>query len=188
VPMGQVPLRDASVIARASGSDAPQASALALVVSDSLPGSVETYGLRTGGEIISDFTARARFTAIQLSVFSGLAVVLAMAGVYSVLSLYSSERVREIGIRMALGSTPAAVTRLVLWQGVRPVAIGISCGWAGAAVVARLLGGPLSTSASGWAAAFAGSGGCLIAVALVAGCIPAWRAARTDPLEALRHN
>jgi putative ABC transport system permease protein len=127
-----------------------------------------------------------RLGAALLLVFGVMALVLAAAGLYGVIAYSVSRRTREIGLRMALGARRAGVLGLVMRQGLGLAAVGIGVGLAGAAAA----GGVLSSLLYGIGAidppAFAVAAGLLVAVAALATWVPARRAARVDPIVALR--
>jgi predicted permease len=134
-----------------------------------------------------DNVATPRFRTLLFGIFAGLALCLAMAGIYGVMSCAVGQRTGEIGVRMALGAGSNSVMRLILGQGLRLAGIGLAIGVIAALAGARLLtsmlfeikpGDPVVYMA---VAAFAGL------VATVASYIPAWRASRIDPLTAIRH-
>ncbi|HTS30224.1 MAG TPA: ABC transporter permease [Bryobacteraceae bacterium] len=137
-------------------------------------------------DLISDSLAGRRFILTLLAVTGLLALAMAAAGVYGVLSYTTSRRVQEIGIRMAVGAAPRDVFALIFRQGFGTVAVGLAVGFAGAAIAGRVLRNVLAGlesghPASGWIAAG------LVTIAAGAGCwIPARRATRTDPISALR--
>jgi ABC-type antimicrobial peptide transport system permease subunit len=125
-------------------------------------------------------------------ILGGLALVLTLSGLFSVLSYLVEQRTREIGVRMALGATPRDVTRLVLSQSIGPVGVGLVIGAGAAGGLATLL---LTTPAAATIGqivhvldpiAYAGSLLIIIAACLVAAAVPATRAARLDPTRALR--
>jgi ABC-type antimicrobial peptide transport system permease subunit len=120
--------------------------------------------------------------------FGVLALVLATIGLYSVMAYAVSQRTREIGIRMALGAGVRSVVRLVVAQGMRMVALGLALGMVGALALTRLLASMLLGVGATDAATYAGVALLLVGVALLACYIPARRAARVDPLVALRHD
>ena len=122
------------------------------------------------------------------SVLGGFALLLASIGIYSVVSHAVSRRVREIGIRMSLGAERRDVMSLVLRGAMRPVMIGIALGIAACAAVSRVLSGVLYGVSPLDPAAFVGVSLFLVAVALVASFLPARRATRIDPMQALRHD
>ena len=130
--------------------------------------------------------AQDRFRAWLLGAFSGLAVVLAGVGLFAVLSYTTARRVREIGIRMALGARAAEVRRAVVADGIRPVAGGIAFGVVGASLLFRLVDNLLFEVATTDPATLAVTIALMLAVAALACAAPAWRAARIDPAAALR--
>jgi predicted permease len=136
---------------------------------------------------VSDNVATPRFRTVLLGVFAALAVILAMAGVYGVMSYVAGQRSSEIGLRMALGATPSDVLRLILRQGLALTAAGIVLGLLCAAGVTRLLQSMLfevkATDSPTYFAVIAA----LTGVVLAASYIPARRAMRVDPMVALRY-
>jgi predicted permease len=137
-------------------------------------------------EVISRSLGAPRFYFSLLGTFAGIAILLAAAGLYGILSYAVARRTHEIGIRSALGSSRAAIIRLIAGLGLRLVVAGVALGLAGAAVVTRLmvfmLYGVSPLDASTWAQATL----LLVAVAMAAAVIPATRASNADPLIAIR--
>lgn len=131
------------------------------------------------------FTAL-RYTAYLIGAASLLALVLACAGIFAVISTIVAERTHEIGIRMALGATAAHVQRAVLRQGLVLALAGVAVGMAGAAALARALSYFLFGVTAGDPWPYAAVSLLLVAVALLAGYVPARRATRVDPVLALR--
>jgi ABC-type antimicrobial peptide transport system permease subunit len=137
-------------------------------------------------DVVSNTTAPRRVPMLLLSAFAGVAMLLAMLGIYGVTSYYVTQRTHEIGVRMALGAQIGDVLKLVLRRAMVLAAIGIAIGVAGAFALTRymttLLFGvkPIDTIT------FVGVAFVLAAVVLVACLVPARRAAKIDPLEALR--
>jgi putative ABC transport system permease protein len=127
-----------------------------------------------------------RLAAALFTVFGILTLVLATAGVYGVVSYVSNERTREFGIRFALGATGLDVMRNVAALGLTPVGIGIAAGIIGSVAFAGLARGFLFGVDPLDPVAFAGAVAVLGLAALVAGFVPATRAARTDPVVAIR--
>jgi predicted permease len=127
-----------------------------------------------------------RFQLQVLSSFSVIAVILAAVGIYSVLSYSVEQRTREIGLKMAVGAQPRDVVRSVLAQGMKPVLIGLGIGLIGALTVTRIMQSLLYQVPSTDPATFAGISLMLVAVATMAAYLPARRAARVDPIIALR--
>jgi putative ABC transport system permease protein len=130
--------------------------------------------------------ARQRFAMLLLSLFAGVALVLATIGVYGVTAFLVSQTTREIGIRIALGATEQAVVRMILRQGLAVCLVGMGLGLAGALAATRfmqrLLFGVRGADPATFAAVFAG----LAAVALAACYVPARRATRVDATISLR--
>jgi putative ABC transport system permease protein len=153
--------------------------------------SLPISGIATMDEVVSQSAAQPRLEAILLGSFGLLALVLAGVGIYGVMSYTVTQRSSEIGIRMALGASRAAVLKMVIVQGLRlaaiGLAIGLAFGWilafAAKSVMAKLLFGVSSTDP----ATFAIIVGLLALVALLACFIPARRATRVDPMVALRY-
>jgi putative ABC transport system permease protein len=127
-----------------------------------------------------------RFTALLASVFAGLATLLAIVGLYGVLSYVVTERTREIGIRVALGATPGRVLGFVMRSGVLLTAIGVGLGIGAASFVVRLLQTFVYDMSVYDPWMFGASAALLAVVALIASWIPARRAAAVDPVTALR--
>src|SRR5262249_31756679 len=130
--------------------------------------------------------ASERFYAMLIAIFAGLALALAAVGVYGVLSQAVGERTREIGLRVALGAGPQQVTALVVRQGVAPASIGLGIGLAGALGASQLLRKMLVEIGPMDLATYLGVAGLIIGTAVLAAWLPARRAARVDPLVALR--
>jgi len=128
----------------------------------------------------------ARLTAQTLSLVGLVATLLAAIGLYGVIAYSVGRRTREIGIRMALGATPAAVLRNILAQGLGVVGIGIGAGLALSYVAARAIASTLYGIGAADPAAWGAAIGVMLASAALANYLPARRAARLDPSIALR--
>jgi putative ABC transport system permease protein len=137
-------------------------------------------------DLVDEQLARPRFYLLLLGLFATLAVVLAAVGIYGVVAYAVAQRTREIGVRMALGARKGAVVWLVAWQGLRPAAFGVISGLIVAAATARAIRGLLYEVQPLDPATFAGATMLLLIVATVACVIPAARAARVPPADALR--
>ena len=142
--------------------------------------------IHTMEALLSDSVAPTRFITLLLSVFGGVALLLAAVGVYGVISYRVTLKTHEIGIRMALGARPLDVARMVLSQGMSLTAGGVVLGLAGAVTLSRVLQGLLFGVAPNDPVTLVGSALLLAAVAGLACYLPARRAARVEPLVALR--
>jgi putative ABC transport system permease protein len=137
-------------------------------------------------QIISSTTAGSRFDAWLFSCLAALALVLTAIGLYGLLSFLVARRASEIGTRMALGASRAAVLALVLKQGVAVTLVGLTLGLAGALVLTRSLATlPFGVKTTD-PASFLGVSVSLLAVGLLASYLPARRATQVDPMVALR--
>ena len=137
--------------------------------------------------VLSESIARQRFSTLLLGVFAGVALVLAAVGIYGVMSYSMAQRTREIGIRMALGAQKRDVLKLAVGQGLRLVAIGVGVGLVGAFALTRVMSSLLFGISATDPATLITISLILVAVALLASYIPARRAAKLDPLIALRY-
>jgi predicted permease len=142
--------------------------------------------VRTMREVYNKSLARTSFALVMLALAGAMALLLGLVGIYGVISYSVSQRTREIGIRMALGSPQMEVTRLFLGHGLRLSAIGIACGLAAAAATTRLMSSLLFHVSPLDPLTYAGVAGGLIAAAALASVLPALRATAVDPVEALR--
>jgi ABC-type antimicrobial peptide transport system permease subunit len=138
-------------------------------------------------ERMGESVGQQRFRTILLGSFAGFALLLACFGVYAVISYSVAQRQREIGIRMALGAARRDILGLVLRQCMFLCALGMVVGLIAAAALARTLRSMLFGVSPGDPASFVITVALLGGVALAAGYIPARRATRVDPLEALRY-
>lgn len=142
--------------------------------------------IRTMDQLMEENVADRERPMTLLGIFAGLALALACIGVYGVLAYSVAQRTREIGVRMALGARPLDVTRMILGRGLRLSAIGLIAGAALAGVLGVLLRTLLFGVTPAAPLVYAGTAASLIIVALAACVIPAQRAARVDPVVALR--
>jgi putative ABC transport system permease protein len=144
-------------------------------------------GVKTMEEVLEQALARPRFSMFLLTIFAGVAMILAAVGIYGVMSYAVTQRTHEIGIRMALGAQAADVLREVLGQGLIITALGVLAGLAGAAALTRVMAGLLFGVTARDPATFLGVSLFLAAVAVLACYLPARRAMNTDPIVALRY-
>ena len=169
-------------------TDADPAAMLSVVRRElrAIDPSYAVSGARTFREALRDVTARSRFTTQLLSGFATIALLLAALGIYGVLAIAVSQRTREMGIRVALGAERWRVTRLVVGQAIGLASIGAAVGLVGAVIAARAVRALLYGVTPLDGASYLVSAGLLLASATVAALIPAIRAGRVSPTEALR--
>jgi ABC-type antimicrobial peptide transport system permease subunit len=139
-------------------------------------------------ELLAASTSPQRFRARLLAAFSLLALLLAAAGIYGVMSCVVDQRTAEIGVRMALGARAADVFGMVLGRGLVLAVAGLAIGSAGALVLRNLIASLLFETSPSDPVALTAAAVLLLATALAACCAPSRRAARVDPLIALRHD
>jgi predicted permease len=163
---------------------APQIAAAIRAAEPSLP----APQMRTYATVISEQTARERTSAMLLGLLAAIALVLALAGIYSLVSYNVTQRTREFGIRMALGARPLDVARDVVVRALRLTALGILTGVVVAGLGARALRGQLYGVDPFDPVTFAGVTLLLIVCATFASLVPALRATRVDPIIALRYD
>ena len=147
---------------------------------------VPVYDLQTMDEVISQTLARPRFNALLMAVFAAVALLLAVVGVYGVMSYTVAQRTSELGIRTALGARPRDLRRLVLHEGMTLAGLGLAVGLLGAAAASRALTGLLYGVRADDPTTYAVVVALLAAAAFLANDRPARRAGRIDPLTALR--
>ena len=138
-------------------------------------------------EMVGYSTARQRFYAVLLGIFAATALALAAIGIYGVMSYSVSMRTQEIGVRMAVGAERGDVMRLVLSQVLKLSALGLLLGVGVLLAAGRLLRGMLYGVTPSDPLTIAGVAAALGGIALLAGWIPAWRASRVNPIQALRY-
>jgi predicted permease len=153
----------------------------AAALDPTMPVNIETLNQRVG-----KLAERPRFNALLLGLFAGMGLTLAAIGLYGVMSFLVAQRTREIGVHMALGATPGAVARLVLAHAARWTAAGAALGAIGSLWAARLLDALLFHVSANDPWTLTAAIALLLGTALAAAWIPSRRAARVDPMQALR--
>jgi putative ABC transport system permease protein len=142
--------------------------------------------IRTMDEVMGISTERQNFNMLLLTLFGAVALFLAAIGIYALMAYSVAQRVQEMGIRMALGADRSAIRRMVIWQGLRLVLAGLSVGLLAAFGLTRLLENLLFGVKALDPTAFLAAPAILLTVALAALWLPAMRASKADPIEALR--
>jgi putative ABC transport system permease protein len=186
LPQSQVPFNQLIVVMKTTG-DPNSLITSAMREVRSMDQELPVFGVKTMAEYIASSVAAPRFNTTLLSVFAAVALVLTVIGLYGVMSYSVAQRTNEIGIRMALGAQTRDVLKLIVNQGLRLVLIGLALGMAGALALTRLLSSLLFGVGTKDPATFVGIAALLALVALLACYVPAWRATKVDPLEALRY-
>ena len=151
-----------------------------------MDGDIALSSVQTMQEVAASTISQPRINTIVLSVFAGIALLLAAIGIYGVTSYAVSQRTREIGVRMALGAQRGAVLRLVVRQGMLPVAAGLVIGLVAAFAATRVMRSLLFEVDATDPLTFAAITVMLAGIALVASLLPAIRASRVDPVVAMR--
>ena len=187
---GFIPFRQMATTRVSVVVDAPHAGpALAREMRDAISAidpHLPLYRVQPLDEIYSASLGRDRFLLTLVAIFAALALLLASMGVYGVTAEATSQRTQEIGIRVALGATSSEIAALILRQGVVVAAVGVATGLAVAGAATRVLSGVLFGVQPLDATTFAVVAALIGTAALLASAIPARRAARLDPLVALR--
>ncbi len=140
----------------------------------------------TLGDTVNKSTLDSEFNSLLIVAFAVIALVLAAAGLYGVLTYLVTQRTAELGIRLALGARRKQLLSAVLFDGIRPALLGLFIGLTGAALAARLIKSMLYQTEPLDPVVFARVAAILLAVASIACIVPAWRASRLDPMQALR--
>ena len=174
-----------TLVARTDGDPAALAPSLRSAVWSVDP-TLPVSAVQTMERVVAVANGRARFQTLLLAAFALTAAALAAVGTYGVMSIAVSRRTREIGVRMALGASPAEVLRLVIGQGARVALAGGAVGLAAALVLTRWMAGVLYGVRPTDPLTYAAVAAALVGIALVASWLPARRASRLDPVAALR--
>lgn len=142
--------------------------------------------IRTMEEVLDESVGRRRLIVVLLSSFAGMALLLAMLGIYGVIAYSVAQRTQEVGIRRAMGARERDILRWILGQGLRLTLAGVVLGTGAALALTRVLKSLLFHTATTDPATFIGVALLFVVVALLASFIPARRATRIDPMAALR--
>jgi ABC-type antimicrobial peptide transport system permease subunit len=151
-------------------------------------GGLPVARVRTMDEILSRSTAAEDFNALVLTIFACSAMLLAAIGIYGLMAYSVAQRTQEIGIRLALGAESSHIRNMVVFQGLRPALAGVVCGLVAAFGLTRLIATFLFGVKPWDAFVFFVAPVLLVGVALVAAWLPAMRASRVDPIDALRYD
>ena len=185
-PPAELPYTFATLVVRTEG-DPRGAVADVREAVGSIDPEVPISSVRTMDERLADSVERSRFDALLLTIFAGVALLIAVVGVYGVVSYTVSRRTQEIGVRMALGATRGGVLRMVLRRGLLLALAGVAVGLVVALGLTRLMTGLLFEVSATDPATYAVVAAALATTALLACLLPARRAASVEPVSALRH-
>jgi putative ABC transport system permease protein len=175
-----------SFVVRTDGSSSTTMSNIRSVVAEMDP-SVPIYEMQTMGDVVADSLVKPRFLSLLLGAFSVIAISLAAIGIYGVMAYTVTQRTQEIGLRVALGATTRNVLTMVLSQGLKMTVIGLVTGLTGAFFLTRVMASLLFEVSTTDPLTFAMVGIGLTAIGLFACFVPARRAAKVDPMVALRY-
>jgi putative ABC transport system permease protein len=186
VPQTQVPFNQMSVVVKTKGDPQALVAAVNREVG-SKDKELPVFQVKTMDEYLSASVASPRFNTTLLAIFAAVALVLTIVGLYGVMSYSVAQRTNEIGIRMALGAQTGDVLNLVVKQGLKLVLAGLGLGLLGAFALMRVISSLLFGVTTKDPLTFAAVAGLLAIVALLACYLPARRASRVAPMEALRY-
>jgi putative ABC transport system permease protein len=184
-PITQVPFPQMSVVVKTTGDPHSLIPTITREVTQ-FDKELPVFSVKTMDEYLASSVAAPRFNTTLLSIFAGVALVLTIIGLYGVMSYSVAQRTNEIGIRLALGAQTGNVVSLVVAQGLRLVLLGLAIGLAGAFAASRIVKSLLFGVTTKDPLTFALAAGLLGAVGLLACYLPARRATKVDPIEALR--
>ena len=174
-----------NLVLKTASDPAALAEPLRRAVKEVDPG-VAVASIATMNRLLADSIASSRFLAMLVAIFAGLALVLAAVGLYGVMSYAVAQRTPEIGVRLALGAGERQIFGLVVGESLKLAAVGLVLGAAGSLAVGRALGRMLFGVGTTDALTFAVTAAILVGVVFLASYLPARRAMRVDPMEALR--
>jgi putative ABC transport system permease protein len=186
LPHPQFPTTFNTIVVKTEGDPAAMFSAVRQEILGVDPEQA-VYKVATLESLLADSILMRRFLMSLLIAFAGLALILASVGIYGVMSYVVSQRTREIGIRMALGAKQSHIFGLVVGQGVLLAVIGVAIGLVAALALTRFMSSLLFGISATDPVTFALISSLLIAVSTLASIIPARRALKVDPMEALRY-
>ena len=185
LPYAQAVVTNPFLVVRSSGDPAVLQDSLRVAIRDVDPG-VPVYQVSTLENYVSKSAAQPRFQTFVLTCFAAIALVLAAIGLYGLLSYMVVQRTLEIGLRMAMGAQRFDVLGMIVGRGLTLALIGLGAGVAISAATMRLLSGMLYGIRAYDPVTFAATAGLLLAVSVAASIVPAYRAARLDPIQTLR--
>jgi predicted permease len=192
MPLAQTPplildaiQRTLFVVARTSGEPLAARQAIKRAVAQAAP-SVAIWADASMDQRVADSLAETRFNTAMLTTLGAIGLVLATVGIFGIISFFVSQRTQEIGVRMALGATGRSVLALVVRQALSPIALGVALGLLIAVAATRVLHNLLYQVGPTDPVTFAAVAGAVVMIGAIGVVVPARRAVRIDPIEALR--
>jgi predicted permease len=185
VPVSQSPIIGGDLVIRTTGDPQRLVEPVREAIWASLP-DVTTPRAETMTSLLQGLVAQRHFNMIIVGLFGGLALAIVAAGIYGVMAYLVARRTQEIGVRIALGAVPTRVLAMVLRRAFTHVSLGLALGLIGAWQLSRLVESFLFQVAPHDPAVYAATAALLLGIGLIAALVPARRAARVDPLVALR--
>ena len=186
VPQTQVPFSQLVAVVKTNGEPHGLIPAVTKQVA-AMDEDVPLFGVKSMDEYLSASVTAPRFNTTLLSIFAGVALVLTIVGLYGVMSYSVVQRTNEIGIRLALGAQSRDVLLMIIKQGSKLIIVGLAIGLVGAYAATRVIASLLFGVTTKDPFTFVAAAVLLAIVALLACYVPAWRATKVDPLEALRY-
>ena len=185
VPQTQIPFSQMVGVVKTTGEPRSLISAVTKEVA-AMDADIPLFGVKSMEEYLSASVAAPRFNTTLLTIFAAVALVLTIVGLYGVMSYSVAQRTNEIGIRLALGAQSRDVLLMIVKQGSFLILLGLAIGLAGAYAATRVIASLLFGVTAKDPFTFAAVAALLALVALFACYVPAWRATKVDPMEALR--
>ena len=186
VPFEQMPQPRMGIIVRTSGDPLALAGALRTSVSRVDPNQ-PVYGIKSMEQLLSDSLRRQRFQSMLLGIFAGIAIIMALAGIYGVVTYTTQQRTHEIGIRLTLGASPGGVLRILLFWTGQSLVTGLMLGGAAAVALSRFLRSLLYEVSPNDATTLFLVAALMTVLVLIATYLPARHATKVDPMIALRY-
>ncbi len=185
IPYFQSPSNNMTVVAKMNAGGTGSAASFRSEVT-AVDRSQPVYNIRTMGQVVDEALAQARFSVVLLGIFAATGLLLAVVGLYGVMTTAVAQRTHEIGIRMAVGARPATIVKLILVQGAIPVLLGLSLGLFLAFALTRSLSSLLFTVPSADVSTYLFVSAFFLLLMFVANLIPAYRASKLSPVLAIR--
>lgn len=185
IPYFQTPSHNMTVVAKLNSAATPSAASFRSEVT-AVDKSQPVYNIRTMGQVVDEALAQARFSVVLLGIFAATGLLLAVVGLYGVMTTSVANRTHEIGIRIAVGARPSTIIRMILIQGAVPVLIGLGLGLFLAFALTRSLGSLLFMVPAADLSTYLIASAFFVLLMFVASLIPAWRASKLSPTLAIR--